>query len=104
MNLYHVYILECADHSFYVGVTSNLKLRLDRHEKGYFASCYTYTRRPLKLAFHAAFTNIFAAIRFEKKVKKWRREKKIALINGDFDGLKEMNKKGPSTARTSRSG
>jgi putative endonuclease len=87
---YQVYMLECSDKSFYVGVTGNLQHRLLQHENGSYRSCYTYERRPVQLVFHALFTNIEDAIKFEKKLKKWRREKKVALINGDYEKLKKL--------------
>jgi len=49
MKLYYVYLLECNDNSFYVGMTSNLKERLLQHNLGKFPEAYTFNRRPVKL-------------------------------------------------------
>jgi putative endonuclease len=44
----------------------------------------------LKLEFHEEFTYVLEAIYFEKKIKKWSRAKKKALIDGDFDRLQYL--------------
>lgn len=87
MYIYYVYILECADDSFYTGITSNLGERLKQHQTGYYKTCYTYRRRPLSLKFHQEFEDVLQAIRFEKQLKGWSRAKKKALISGDYDRL-----------------
>lgn len=48
---YYLYILKCADNTFYTGVTNNLERRLKEHESGVNKDCYTFNRRPLKLVF-----------------------------------------------------
>lgn len=74
-----VYILQCSDGSFYVGLTTNLERRLVQHENGLFLN-YTKSRRPVKLVYWEKFTdNHLAALR-EKEIKDWRREKKQQLI------------------------
>ena len=89
----YVYILKCADGTFYTGVSSNLTQRLFQHETGYYPDCYTSTRRPVELVFYAEFTDINLAIEKEKQIKKWSRAKKLALINDDFDTLPNLAKK-----------
>ncbi len=89
----YVYILKCADGTFYTGVSSNLTRRLFQHETGYYPDCYTATRRPVELVFYAEFTDINLAIEKEKQIKKWSRAKKLALINNDFDALPNLAKK-----------
>ena len=89
----YVYILKCADGTFYTGVSSNLTQRLFQHETGYYPDCYTATRRPVELVFYAEFTDINLAIEKEKQIKKWSRAKKLALINDDFDALPNLAKK-----------
>ena len=89
----YVYILKCADGTFYTGVSSNLTQRLFQHETGYYPDCYTASRRPVELVFYAEFTDINLAIEKEKQIKKWSRAKKLALINDDFDALPNLAKK-----------
>ncbi len=93
MKTFHVYILECSDKSYYTGFTSNLYKRYIQHQTGYYKNCYTYSRRPLELAFMADFTDPTMAIAFEKQVKKWSRAKKKALIDGKLDDLVQLAKK-----------
>ncbi len=87
MYFYYVYILKCSDDSYYTGITNNLEKRYDEHELGKYGDCYTYKRRPLELVFRQEFNDVLQAIYFEKKIKKWTRVKKEALINDDWDML-----------------
>ena len=88
-----VYILECADDSFYTGVTNNLDLRLKQHEAGINRDSYTYSRRPVKLVFHQMFNSPLQAFDFETKIKKWSRSKKKALITEHYHKLPSLAKK-----------
>jgi putative endonuclease len=76
-----IYILRCADDSFYVGSTRDLESRLQQHAIG-SADAYTRSRRPLALAWTQECEHIEDAYVLEHKIKGWRREKKLALING----------------------
>jgi len=93
MKISFVYILECADNTYYTGVTSNLEKRMIEHQSGAHPGSYTAKRRPLKLVFFAEFTDIDFAIIREKQIKKWSRAKKKALINGRFEDLPNLAKK-----------
>ena len=89
----YVYILKCVDASYYTGVTSNLTKRLFQHETGYFPECYAASRLPIQLVYYCEFTDINLAIDTEKKIKKWSRAKKEALINEEYDNLPNLAKK-----------
>ncbi len=93
MKQYYVYILKCSDDSYYTGVTSNLNQRLFQHESGTHINSYTYKRRPIELVFYCEFTDISIAIETEKKIKKWSRVKKEALIKGEYEKLPNLSKK-----------
>ena len=86
-----VYILECSDKSYYTGVTNDVDRRLYEHQQGIDPKCYTFKRRPLKLVFYEYFDQADHAIEFEKQVKGWRKEKKIALINREWERLPELS-------------
>jgi putative endonuclease len=86
-----VYILKCADNSYYIGVTNNVERRLQEHQAGISKDSYTHNRRPVELVFYENFLNALSAIQFEKKIKKWTRRKKEALINGEWNKLKEYS-------------
>ncbi|NRT15143.1 putative endonuclease [Flavobacterium sp. 28A] len=87
MKLYYVYLLKCKDDSYYVGFSSNLEKRVVEHNAGKYRDAYTYKRRPVNLVWFQDFTDPSQAIVFEKKIKKWSRAKKEALINDDFNLL-----------------
>jgi putative endonuclease len=87
MFIYYVYILKCSDHSYYTGITNDMDKRLVEHNSGKYPDCYTFNKRPLELKYYETFNDVLQAIYFEKKVKKWTRAKKEALINGNFDML-----------------
>jgi len=91
MNNYTVYILLCGDGAYYVGVTNDLNRRIQEHQNGDNTKAYTYSRKPLKLVFQEHFNDINQAIAFEKQVKGWRREKKEALIRGEWNKLPELS-------------
>jgi putative endonuclease len=87
-----VYILECADKSYYTGVTNDAEKRVNEHNAGIDRNSYTYTRRPVKLVFCEKFVNSLQAIEFEKRIKGWSRNKKEALINNQLELLPELSK------------
>ncbi len=93
VKLSYVYILHCADDSYYTGVTSNIEKRFLEHQTGKHLDSYTFKRRPLTLVFYAEFTDIQLAIQSEKQIKKWSRVKKEALINGEFEKLPNLARK-----------
>jgi putative endonuclease len=83
MKYMYVYILECADGSYYTGVTNDLERRIKEHNLGIDRESYTYLRRPLTLKHYEYFTDPEQAIMWEKKIKGWSRRKKKAMIEGD---------------------
>jgi predicted GIY-YIG superfamily endonuclease len=91
-----VYILRCADDSYYVGSTSNIEHRIAQHQAGEIRG-YTQQRRPVGLLWTQEFRDIREAIRAERQLKGWTRRKKEALMNGDFAQLWELSKKKIST-------
>jgi putative endonuclease len=90
-----VYMLRCADGSYYVGLTrEGLDKRIAEHRDGRFLG-YTHGRRPVELVWSQDFQWLTDAIACERRLKGWRREKKEALIRGDFGML-------PVLARTAK--
>lgn len=92
MKTMYVYILECSDDSYYIGVCNNAERRFQEHSIGIDRNCYTYMRRPLKLVFTQIFSDPNSAIAFEKKIKGWSKAKKKALIEGNFELLPALSK------------
>jgi len=91
MKFYYVYILKCNDNSLYVGVTSDIERRMIEHNAGKYPDAYTHSRRPVVLVFYQEFTEPNQAIEFEKKIKRWSRVKKQALIDDNFDQLQNLS-------------
>ena len=85
----YVYILKCSDGNYYTGVTNNPERRLEEHNTGVNKEAYTYSRRPVEMVYCERYTDFLLAISWEKRIKDWSRKKKEALINGDFNKLKE---------------
>lgn len=93
MKTYYVYMLECADESYYVGMTNNLGRRMHEHKSGYNPESYTAQRLPVKLVYFTEFQYVWDAIHWEKQLKDWSRAKKEALIYSDWDSIKKLAKK-----------
>ncbi|CAN5380580.1 hypothetical protein BH10PSE13_BH10PSE13_12090 [soil metagenome] len=81
-----IYILRCADGTYYTGHTDDLERRVAQHHTGEFPG-YTHDRRPLELVFSESFAERIDALERERQVKDWSRKKKEALIRGDWDGV-----------------
>ena len=88
-----VYILTCSDRSYYVGCTTALDNRFAEHQAGTYPG-YTSTRRPVIMAWAAEFQTIHDAIDFERKLKRWSRAKKEAVIRDDWDSLPRLSRRG----------
>ena len=92
MKLFYVYIIQCKDQSFYVGMTNNLERRFYEHNTGKYKNSYTYRKRPVVLKWFETFTDPNEALKVEKQLKGWSRRKKIALIDQDWENLVEFSK------------
>ena len=84
-----MYILECADGSYYTGSTTNLELRLQQHQLGEGAN-HTKKHLPVRLLYYEEFRRIDEAFYREKQVQGWSRKKKEALIRGDDNLLPKL--------------
>ncbi|MBV9647171.1 MAG: GIY-YIG nuclease family protein [Candidatus Eremiobacteraeota bacterium] len=90
MDNYFVYMILCADGSYYVGITNNVDRRVWEHGAGIDPGCYTYERRPVRLVYCAGFRDVIDAIAWEKHVKGWSRAKKRALANDDWKRIHDI--------------
>ncbi len=89
----HLYLLRCADGSYYVGLTRRpVAERFSEHVSGLVPG-YTSHRRPVHLVYAESFQRLTDAIAAERQIKKWSRAKKEALIRGDFAALKALAKR-----------
>lgn len=86
-----VYIMSNQSRTLYTGVTSDLEQRVWQHKTKFFKG-FTEKYNLTKLVWFEAFDDISTVIEYEKKVKAWRREKRVALIeveNPRWDDLAE---------------
>ena len=65
--MYYVYVLSCKNNARYIGCTSDLRERINRHSKGNVPA--TKEILPIKLLCYFAFTNKYTAFNFEKYLK-----------------------------------
>jgi putative endonuclease len=94
-----VYVLRCADGSYYVGSTRDLERRLWEHNEG-LGAAYTRRRCPVELVWHCEYEHVGEAFAWEKRIQNWSRAKREALIRGDFDALPRLAKKDFGTRRS----
>ena len=87
---YYVYILRCADASYYTGSTGGLGRRLTEHQRGVEASAYTFRRRPIDLVWAEEVQTHNEALLHERQIKGWSRSKTEALIRGDYQLIHEI--------------
>lgn len=78
--MYFVYILECADQTFYTGITTDLDRRIKEHNNSKLGAKYTKVRRPVKLIYSKEFENRSEASIEEFRIKKLSRLEKLNLI------------------------
>jgi len=76
---YYVYILSSRSRTLYIGVTGNLIRRVWQHREGTVPG-FTSMYRIHRLVYYERYRDVRRAIARETEIKKWRREKKVALI------------------------
>jgi predicted GIY-YIG superfamily endonuclease len=87
-----LYILRCADGSYYTGHTDDMARRLAQHDAGSFEG-YTNLRRPVQLVYSQEMASREEALAAEMQIKRWSRRKKEALIRGDVGELRAAARK-----------
>ncbi len=89
---YYVYILRCADHTYYVGHTDDVWTRVNAHNAGRGAR-HMKLRRPVELKYFESVGSLKAAINREHQIKRWTRAKKESLISSNADRLHDLSKR-----------
>ena len=93
-----IYILRCADGSYYTGVTRRtVDERVSEHAQGLDEGCYTFRRRPVTLAHAEHYARIADAVSAGRRIKGWSRANKEA-ISGDYAALVSLAKRGGKRA------
>lgn len=79
--MHHVYVLSCADGTFYTGYTTDLERRVAEHEADEGAK-YTRGRTPVELVHAESFASRSAAMAREHEIKQLTRREKEHLVEG----------------------
>jgi len=80
MKKWFVYIVKCADNSFYTGITINVSRRILEHNTSKKGAKYTRSRRPVELVKFWEFESRSAASKEEYRIKKLSRKEKEEII------------------------
>ena len=103
--IYYVYMMQSSSRrALYIGMTNNLHKRVFQHKTHAFEG-FTDDYNAARLVYCESFDDVATAIDREKQLKRWRREKKMWLIerkNPDWNDLAadwySTETQGPSTA------
>jgi putative endonuclease len=101
--IYYVYIMQSASRrALYIGMTNNLHKRVFQHKRHAFEG-FTDRYSAVRLVHWESFDDVHKAIDREKQLKRWRREKKIWLIERKNPSWNDLaadwyETQGPSTA------
>ncbi len=91
MKPFFVYLLRCADGSYYTGHTDELERRIGQHNAGEIPG-YTHDKRPVQLVWSQEASTREEALAAELRIKGWSRAKKEALMVGDWLRVSELAK------------
>ena len=90
-----IYILKCSDGSYYAEVTRrSVDECVREHQNGTFVSGYTFTRRPVELAFSELYESLEDAMAAERRIKGWSRAKKEAYMRGELPSMQSPPRRG----------
>lgn len=92
LEIFYVYILYCADGTYYTGYSGDLARRFKQHQSGSIPRAYTKSRRPVKLAWAGEFDTKDEARDYEKKLKGWSTPRKEKLIAEDETNTEQIKK------------
>ncbi|OGW85542.1 MAG: endonuclease [Omnitrophica bacterium RIFCSPLOWO2_01_FULL_45_10] len=87
--MWYVYILRCADGVVYTGSTTDVDRRVKEHNHKKGGGC-TRGRLPVKLIYRETYPTRSQAQSREAQIKKWPRQKKLALISHNKSTLKNI--------------
>ena len=87
---YYVYIMTNRSRTMYVGVTNDLERRVYEHKFG-ITEGFTKRYKIDRLVYFDATSHVEGAISREKEIKRWRRSKKIDLIEAENAGWKDLS-------------
>ena len=87
---YYVYIMTNQSRNLYVGLTNNIRRRVEEHKVG-LNKGFTNRYNIDTLVYVESFSDIDSAIAREKQIKYWRREKKLRLVNQENPEWRDLS-------------
>ena len=88
---YYVYLLSNWNNKvLYIGVTNDLERRIYEHQHKLVPG-FTEKHNVSKLVYYEQTSDVISAISREKELKKWRREKKNALVDDVNPGWQDLS-------------
>jgi len=82
--MYFVYIVKCADNTFYTGIATELERRIEEHNGSDKGAKYTRVRRPVSLVYSEEHPDRSSASKREYEIKKkMNRAEKLKLIESN---------------------
>jgi putative endonuclease len=94
--MFYVYILASLTGTLYVGLTDNLKRRVEEHKLG-LVEGFTKEYKVNRLMYYEIFRSADTAAARERQIKKWRREKKLALFAKTNPRWEDLSKRFPAS-------
>ena len=85
--MHYIYIVECNDGTLYTGYTVNLEKRISAHNEGKGAK-YTRGRLPVILKYFEEYEIKNDALKREKKIQSYRKDKKLEMIKSFTNSIK----------------
>jgi putative endonuclease len=97
----YIYMLRCADGSYYVGSATgeDLNPRVAQHNAGSYKG-YTFSRRPVVLVWSEHFEHIADGVTVERQLKGWSRAKKEVLLRSDWANVSELSRRRAGKAKS----
>ncbi len=87
---YYVYIMANQSRTLYIGLTNNIRRRVQEHKDG-LVEGFTLRYNIDTLVYIESFGDIDSAIAREKQIKRWSREKKLHLINQENPDWRDLS-------------
>ncbi len=87
---YYVYIMANQSRTLYIGLTNNIRRRVQEHKDG-LVEGFTLRYNIDTLVYNESFGDIDSAIAREKQIKRWSREKKLHLINQENPDWRDLS-------------
>jgi len=80
---YYVYIVRCNDGYLYTGYTCNISDRIYQHNFSKYGAKSVKGKLPVELAYSEKYMTKSKALKREREIKGWNRDKKLNLIRAN---------------------